>query len=193
MSLFEDLVTDEHGDPSLTSFGSFNKSPTRLMLLYQHNLPQFRNNCSQLALNTNAEEIFGSQPILSNAYLGSHPNYRRTASSATFMASSTAHSVMDATKRRPLQDSNNTPKKVKTEDPSQFSAAVKKKLQASSRTGQACDRCKVCYRTPQLRIIAKFGRRFERFDAMHYQEGAHHVSKQAQYVKLPIVQLGRHA
>ncbi|KAH8596660.1 fungal-specific transcription factor domain-containing protein [Bisporella sp. PMI_857] len=47
----------------------------------------------------------------------------------------------DDIKHHAIQNGN-TPKKIKTEDPAQFSAAVKKKLQSSSRTGQACDRCK---------------------------------------------------
>jgi hypothetical protein len=36
-----------------------------------------------------------------------------------------------------------TSKHIKTEKPEEFSNAVKKRLQSSSRTGQACDRCKV--------------------------------------------------
>lgn len=35
-------------------------------------------------------------------------------------------------------------KQIKTEHPEDFSNAVKKRIQSSSRTGQACDRCKVC-------------------------------------------------
>ena len=34
-------------------------------------------------------------------------------------------------------------KPIKTEHPEEFSNAVKKRLQSSTRTGQACDRCKV--------------------------------------------------
>lgn len=34
-------------------------------------------------------------------------------------------------------------KQVKAEHPEEFSDAVKKRLQSSTRTGQACDRCKV--------------------------------------------------
>ncbi len=43
-------------------------------------------------------------------------------------------------------DSNSTPgpgKHIKAEHPEEFSNAVKKRLQSSTRTGQACDRCKV--------------------------------------------------
>jgi hypothetical protein len=47
-------------------------------------------------------------------------------------------------KRSASDDSNGTPaKQIKTEQPEEFSNAVKKRLQSSSRTGQACDRCKV--------------------------------------------------
>src|SRR4051812_40232950 len=47
-------------------------------------------------------------------------------------------------KRSASEDANGGPsKQVKTEQPEEFSNAVKKKLQSSSRTGQACDRCKV--------------------------------------------------
>lgn len=35
-------------------------------------------------------------------------------------------------------------KQPKTEHPEEFSKQVRTKLQGSSRTGQACDRCKVC-------------------------------------------------
>jgi hypothetical protein len=34
-------------------------------------------------------------------------------------------------------------KHIKAEHPEEFSNAVKKRLASSSRTGQACDRCKV--------------------------------------------------
>ena len=53
--------------------------------------------------------------------------------------------------KRPTDDDddNGTPaKQIKTEHPEEFSNAVKKRLQSSSRTGQACDRCKV---SPHLR------------------------------------------
>jgi hypothetical protein len=47
-------------------------------------------------------------------------------------------------KRIASDEPNGTPaKQPKTEHPEEFSNAVKKKLQSSSRTGQACDRCKV--------------------------------------------------
>ncbi|KAF8865237.1 hypothetical protein BDZ45DRAFT_580482 [Acephala macrosclerotiorum] len=46
--------------------------------------------------------------------------------------------------KRPAGDANGAPaKQVKAEHPEEFSNAVKKKLQSSQRTGQACDRCKV--------------------------------------------------
>jgi hypothetical protein len=46
-------------------------------------------------------------------------------------------------KRNAADDANGSTKQIKTERPEEFSNAVKKKLQSSSRTGQACDRCKV--------------------------------------------------
>jgi hypothetical protein len=50
-----------------------------------------------------------------------------------------------AMSKRPLdEDANNAPvKHVKAEHPEEFSNAVKKRLASSTRTGQACDRCKV--------------------------------------------------
>jgi hypothetical protein len=43
-------------------------------------------------------------------------------------------------------NSNSTPAKhIKAEHPEEFSNAVKKRLQSSTRTGQACDRCKVLH------------------------------------------------
>jgi hypothetical protein len=53
---------------------------------------------------------------------------------------------MPTPQKRPTDaaDGNGTPaKQIKTEYPEEFSNAVKKRLQSSSRTGQACDRCKV--------------------------------------------------
>lgn len=47
-------------------------------------------------------------------------------------------------KRSSPGEVNGTPAKLpKAEHPEEFSNAVKKKLQSSTRTGQACDRCKV--------------------------------------------------
>ncbi|KAG9249253.1 fungal-specific transcription factor domain-containing protein [Calycina marina] len=46
-------------------------------------------------------------------------------------------------RRNTSKDPDGQPKRIKSEDPAQFSAVIKKKLQSSSRTGQACDRCKV--------------------------------------------------
>lgn len=43
--------------------------------------------------------------------------------------------------KRPAPESNGKP--IKAEQPEEFSNAVKKRLQSSTRTGQACDRCKV--------------------------------------------------
>jgi hypothetical protein len=52
--------------------------------------------------------------------------------------------TMPPPKRSTSDDSNGTPaKQIKTEHPEEFSNAVKKRLQSFSRTGQACDRCKV--------------------------------------------------
>jgi len=65
-------------------------------------------------------------------------------------ASSTARSEQEfkmPPKRNPTDSpSAGTPAKVpKTEhNPEDFSNSVKKRLQSSTRTGQACDRCKVC-------------------------------------------------
>lgn len=52
--------------------------------------------------------------------------------------------TMPSIKRTASDESNGAPaKQPKTEHPEEFSNAVKKKLLSSSRTGQACDRCKV--------------------------------------------------
>jgi hypothetical protein len=79
----------------------------------------------------------------------------RTKPAARASASSTSSShrrqspniKMPPKRHSSLSDSTSTPnKKVpKTEptNPAEFSESVKKKLQTSSRTGQACDRCKV--------------------------------------------------
>jgi hypothetical protein len=48
-------------------------------------------------------------------------------------------------KRTASGEPDGTPvKQPKTERPEEFSKQVRTKLQGSSRTGQACDRCKVC-------------------------------------------------
>lgn len=48
-------------------------------------------------------------------------------------------------KRKPTGDGGPSSKKFKdaTEAPADYSDAVRKKYQSASRTGQACDRCKV--------------------------------------------------
>jgi hypothetical protein len=70
----------------------------------------------------------------------------RTASSSNITASSGAFGrvASDMPQKRPSPgEANGTPAKhVKAEHPEEFSNAVKKKLQSSTRTGQACDRCK---------------------------------------------------
>jgi hypothetical protein len=42
-----------------------------------------------------------------------------------------------------IELNGNAAKQIKTERPEDFSDAVKQKLETSTRTGQACDRCKV--------------------------------------------------
>jgi hypothetical protein len=55
-----------------------------------------------------------------------------------------ATSIMPPGKRNASGEPNNAPvKQPKTERPEEFSKQVRSKLQGSSRTGQACDRCKV--------------------------------------------------
>jgi hypothetical protein len=71
----------------------------------------------------------------------------RTASSFNTTASSGAFGRVVGEmpqKRSSPGEANGTPaKQIKAEHPEEFSNAVKKKLQSSTRTGQACDRCKV--------------------------------------------------
>jgi len=68
----------------------------------------------------------------------------------TATATATAPSIKqeDATmpgKRTASGEPDGSPvKQPKTERPEEFSKQVRTKLQGSSRTGQACDRCKVC-------------------------------------------------
>lgn len=59
---------------------------------------------------------------------------------------------MSSGQKRPAPpDENNAPvKHVKAEHPEEFSNAVKKRLASSTRTGQACDRCKVTINNIQL-------------------------------------------
>ena len=75
----------------------------------------------------------------------------RTASSFNTTASSGALGRVGCEmplKRGSPAEANGTPAKlVKAEHPEEFSNAVKKKLQSSTRTGQACDRCKVSFRS----------------------------------------------
>jgi hypothetical protein len=66
------------------------------------------------------------------------------ASSIPNSASSGASYVIMPPKRQSSGEPNNaTAKHVKVEQPEEFSNAVKKRLASSTRTGQACDRCKV--------------------------------------------------
>ncbi len=65
--------------------------------------------------------------------------------STTSSASSVAVAVMESHKRPAPEDQAPPPaaKHVKSEHPEEFSEQVKKRLASSTRTGQACDRCKV--------------------------------------------------
>lgn len=78
----------------------------------------------------------------------------RTASSFNTTASSGAFGGVACDmpqKRSSPGEGNGTPTKLaKAEHPEEFSNAVKKKLQSSSRTGQACDRCKVSASSRQI-------------------------------------------
>jgi hypothetical protein len=86
--------------------------------------------------------------------------------------------------KRPAPDeANGAPtKQPKTEHPEEFSNAVKKKLQSSSRTGQACDRCKVSWLLPRRSpcwemLIDNLYRRSAKFDAMDSPEDARHACR----------------
>jgi len=58
-------------------------------------------------------------------------------------------STMPQKRPAPPIDSNGAPTKhIKAEHPEEFSNAVKKRVQSSTRTGQACDRCKVRWTPP---------------------------------------------
>lgn len=69
-----------------------------------------------------------------------------------FSTNPAAKSVSSLAIMPPKRNTSNSPsggpstKTIKTEQvrPEEFSSTVKKRLQNSSRTGQACDRCKVC-------------------------------------------------
>lgn len=105
-----------------------------------------------------------------------------------------AHSqsaTMPLQKRSAPDDSNGTPaKQIKTEHPEEFSKAVKKRLQSSSRTGQACDRCKVSATAAphhqRLNQKANCFSRFAKSDAMDSQEAVPHVCRTIQSVGRPI-------
>lgn len=79
-------------------------------------------------------------------------HYRAPESStASSIRKRTAYSVPTSPmppKRTSEQSPTGTPSKLqKTDNKSEdFSNSVKKRLQSSTRTGQACDRCKVCWR-----------------------------------------------
>jgi hypothetical protein len=67
------------------------------------------------------------------------------AASSSFRTAKSGHWSMMPPKRTASGSPSGTPgKTVKTEQkPEDFSNSVKKRLQSSTRTGQACDRCKV--------------------------------------------------
>jgi hypothetical protein len=104
----------------------------------------------------------------------------RTASSINSTASSGAFGRVAGDmpqKRSSPGDANGTPAKhIKAEHPEEFSNAVKKKLQSSTRTGQACDRCKVSSIWGQATTwvaheLTPFPRsRYARLDVMGFQE-----------------------
>ena len=102
----------------------------------------------------------------------------RTASSINTTASSGAFGSssgeMPQKRSSPGQVNGSPAKHVKAEHPEEFSQAVKKKLLNSTRTGQACDRCKV---RPKLQVGSTRANmlpacRFERSDAMDSPEDA---------------------
>lgn len=82
-------------------------------------------------------------------FAGRGLEYRPSGCSEGYSFSSTgagAPSTMPQKRGAPPSENNGTPAKhVKGEHPEEFSNAVKKRLQSSTRTGQACDRCKVCW------------------------------------------------
>jgi hypothetical protein len=66
------------------------------------------------------------------------------AASSSYRTAKSGHWSMMPPKRTASGSPSGTPGKVKTEQkPEDFSNSVKKRLQSSTRTGQACDRCKV--------------------------------------------------
>ena len=87
-------------------------------------------------------------------------NNQQTFSQHHALASSTALPIpmqgpawANMPKRSASEEEDNGPaKQIKTEQPEEFSNAVKKRLQSSSRTGQACDRCKVSSQSPKARL-----------------------------------------
>lgn len=118
---------------------------------FQFDSDQFKQEGCDLSLYANP----WAQPPWSLRYTSQPQTYR------------TAFSIMPGAKRPVADGPNGTPpvKHLKVEHPEEFSQAVKKKLQASNRTGQACDRCKVSHAFTE-RTGANRIRRFVRSDAM---------------------------
>lgn len=86
-------------------------------------------------------------------------------------------------------EANGAPaKQIKAEHPEEFSNAVKKKLQSSTRTGQACDRCKVSLSYSQTDPHVDCARanfvthRYAKSDAMDCQEDVPLVCRTTQNV-----------
>lgn len=96
--------------------------------------------------------------------------------------------------KRPASGSPGIPpgaKAVKTENfgGENFSHQVKEKLKTSTRTGQACDRCKVCMFLVAITDRTDVLTRFARSDAMAYPEDVRHVYKTTKNAGPPIESL----
>ncbi|KAL5630120.1 hypothetical protein BROUX41_001726 [Berkeleyomyces rouxiae] len=88
------------------------------------------------------DTIFISNPsaFTNTAYLSANPQFSSGASDPAVNADITNHTLQEAPSQA-RQEMEPNPKKVKVTN--EFSTVVKRKLQSSRRTGQACDRCKV--------------------------------------------------
>jgi hypothetical protein len=87
-------------------------------------------------------ECFGRDSTFESQIRGLE--YRPASSINTTASSGASYASTTMPQKRPSEGENGVPAKhIKAEHPEEFSNAVKKRLQSSSRTGQACDRCKV--------------------------------------------------
>jgi hypothetical protein len=114
--------------------------------LIHHFFPD--NQASSSSPSSSQRAVVGARKLNHPTHLAHHPRPEYSSASSTHdsgTASSAPLSSPMPPKRASSGSPSGTPAKLPKSEtkPEDFSSSVKKRLQSSTRTGQACDRCKV--------------------------------------------------